>query len=229
MKMAGNMWLTMIYHRFWFTNCRCSYPITKVLSGGTMPLVYGLWSSIPWEYPSIWVTMVPQFTCEIPDLKTSKWVTSQETLTLLVSVISAMIITNLKYQTSYIILLSWWVYFSMVKIKLLALSKKNATTHDSQLHLARRCRSRSLRDIGTMAPFWARNKSKGGCGAAVGSDRSDLIWTFHPKTMCSSCFIMGHNCGAYCHLLGASNFTWHLDEWSNLQSGRVPPATLVQK
>ena len=104
MKMAGNMWLTMIYHRVWFTNCRCSYPITKVLSGGTMPLVYGLWSSIPWEYPSIWVTMVPQFTCEIPDLKTSKWVTSQETLTLLVSVISAMIITNLKYQTSYIIL-----------------------------------------------------------------------------------------------------------------------------
>lgn len=123
MKMAGNMWLTMIYHRFWFTNCRCSYPITKVLSGGTMPLVYGLWSSIPWEYPSIWVTMVPQFTCEIPDLKTSKWVTSQETLTLLVSVISAMIITNLKYQTSYIILLSWWVYFSMVKIKLLAFPK----------------------------------------------------------------------------------------------------------
>ena len=119
MKMAGNMWLTMIYHRVWFTNCRCSYPITKVLSGGTMPLVYGLWSSIPWEYPSIWVTMVPQFTCEIPDLKTSKWVTSQETLTLLVSVISAMIITNLKYQTSYIILLSWWVYFSWVKIKLL--------------------------------------------------------------------------------------------------------------
>jgi len=38
-------------------------------------------------------------------------------------------------------------------IGLLALPpKKNATTHDSQLHLARRCRSRSLRDIGTMAP-----------------------------------------------------------------------------